>query len=85
MLYPLSTIDDVNGQHYTLQLSLYMWMILQIRPDLKPGKLKISWMQDGRMKKQFDVPYMKTEVENLIKWYIRDLKTKEEMKKCNTL
>jgi hypothetical protein len=44
MLYPLSAIDDVNGQHYTLQLSLYMWMILQIRPDLKPGKLKISWV-----------------------------------------
>lgn len=85
MLYPLSAIDDVNGQHYTLQLSLYMWMILQIRPDLKPGKLKISWVQDGRIKKNFEVPYMKAEVENLVKWYIRDLKTKEEMKKCNTL
>lgn len=85
MLYPLSSIDDVNGQHYTLQLSLYMWMILQIRPDLKPGTLKISWIQDGKLKKSFEVPYMKSEVENLIKWYVRDLKTKMEMQKCNTL
>ena len=26
--YPLSSLDDCNGIHYQLQLSLYMWMLL---------------------------------------------------------
>lgn len=83
--YPLSAIDDVNGQHYTIQLSLYMWMILQLRPDLKPGTLSIKWIQDMKVKKSFDVPYMEKEVSNLIKWYIKDLKLKEETNNCKEL
>lgn len=83
--FPLHGIDDVNGQHYTLQLSLYMWMILQLRPDLKPGTLNISWVQDMRVKKSFEVPYMKDEVDKLIQWYIKDLKLKQEMDKCREI
>jgi hypothetical protein len=83
--FPLHGIDDVNGQHYTLQLSLYMWMILQLRPDLKPGTLNISWVQDMRVKKSFEVPYMEAEVNQLIQWYIKDMRLKQEMDKCKEI
>jgi hypothetical protein len=41
MLAPVSHLDDCNLNHYTLQLSLYMFMILKHNPKLKPGTLTI--------------------------------------------
>ena len=38
---PLSHLDDCNLNHYTIQLSLYMYIILKHNPKLKPGTLKI--------------------------------------------
>ena len=38
---PLSHLDDCNLNHYTLQLSLYMFIILKHNPKLKPGTLTI--------------------------------------------
>lgn len=37
MLDPISHIEDCNLQHYSLQLSFYMYMILKHNPNLKPG------------------------------------------------
>lgn len=62
-----------------------MWMILQLRPDLKPGTLNISWVQDMRVKKSFEVPYMKDEINQLIQWYIKDIRLKQEMDKCKEI
>ena len=39
MMFPLQHLDDCNFNHYSLQLSLYMHMILKHNPGLKPGKL----------------------------------------------
>lgn len=41
MLPPVSHLDDCNLNHYALQLSLYMYMILKHNPRLKPGSLCI--------------------------------------------
>jgi hypothetical protein len=41
MLKPVGHLDDCNLNHYTLQLSLYMYMILKHNPKLKPGTLTI--------------------------------------------
>lgn len=41
LLPPVSHLDDCNLNHYTLQLSLYMYMILKHNPKLKPGVLTI--------------------------------------------
>lgn len=60
-------------------------MILQLRPDLKPGTLNISWVQDMRVKKSFEVPYMEAEVNQLIQWYIKDMQLKQEMDKCKEI
>jgi hypothetical protein len=42
MLAPVSHLDDCNYWHYTLQLSLYMYMIIKHNPKLKPGKLVLD-------------------------------------------
>jgi ATP-dependent exoDNAse (exonuclease V) beta subunit len=41
MYNPVSHLDDCNLSHYSLQLSLYMFMILKHNPKLKPGTLTI--------------------------------------------
>ena len=38
---PLSNLDDCNFNHYALQLSIYMYIILKHNPKLKPGKMFI--------------------------------------------
>lgn len=38
---PVAHLDDCNLNHYTLQLSLYMYIILKHNPKLKPGNLII--------------------------------------------
>lgn len=42
---PVAHLDDCNLQHYTLQLSIYMYIILKHNPKLKPGKLTIHHIQ----------------------------------------
>lgn len=39
MLFPLNHLDDCNMNHYALQLSVYMYIILKHNPNLKPGEL----------------------------------------------
>jgi hypothetical protein len=54
---PVSHLDDCNLNHYNLQLSLYMYIILKHNPRLKPGKLTIHHIlfeEAGRDK--FDNP-----------------------------
>ena len=41
MLGPVAHLDDCNLNHYNLQLSIYMYIILKHNPNLKPGKLVI--------------------------------------------
>lgn len=41
MMPPVSHLDDCNLNHYALQLSLYMYIILKHNPKLKPGTLTI--------------------------------------------
>ena len=88
MLDPLSHLDDCNLNHYALQLSFYMYMIIKHNPKLKPGKMVIEHIvfkeagkdaYDNRVVLydqfgepvvekivEYDVPYLKTEVINII-------------------
>jgi hypothetical protein len=45
MLGPLKHLDDCELNTYTLQLSLYMYIILKHNPMLKPGKIEIQHVQ----------------------------------------
>lgn len=41
MLAPVNHLDDCNLNHYNLQLSIYMYMILKHNPKLRAGKVII--------------------------------------------
>lgn len=41
MLPPVSHLDDCNLNHYALQLSMYMYMILKHNPRFTPGEMTI--------------------------------------------
>lgn len=50
MLPPVSNLDDCNFNHYALQLSIYMYIILKHNPKLKPGRIfihHITFETDG--------------------------------------
>lgn len=88
MLDPVTNLDDCNLNHYALQLSFYMYMILKHNPKLKAGKMIIEHIifkeagkdaYDNRVVLydvsgepvvdeivKYEVPYLKTEVINII-------------------
>lgn len=39
---PVSHVEDCNLQHYSLQMSIYMYIMLKHNPKLKPGTLTIQ-------------------------------------------
>jgi hypothetical protein len=41
LLSPVNNLDDCNFNHYSLQLSIYMYIILKHNPKLQPGKMYI--------------------------------------------
>ena len=50
---PISNLDDCNFNHYALQLSIYMYIILKHNPKLRPGKIflhHISFEKEGENK-----------------------------------
>lgn len=87
---PVAHLGDCNLNHYNLQLSLYMYMILKQNPHLRPGKLTIEHVlfekegenewgypiyktdKDGAPIVSaivpYELPYLKTEILDLIKW-----------------
>jgi hypothetical protein len=90
MSAPVSHLDDCNFNHYALQLSLYMYMIIKHNPLYKPGKMSLHHVIFEEVDKdkwgnpiaardtngdpivqdivQYDLPYLKTEITELIKW-----------------
>jgi len=43
--FPVNNLDDCHFNHYALQLSIYMYIILKHNPKLKPGKMFIHHVQ----------------------------------------
>ena len=39
MMFPIDNLDDCHFNHYAIQLSIYMYMILKHNPKLKPGRI----------------------------------------------
>jgi hypothetical protein len=61
MLGPVAHLDDCNLNHYTLQLSIYMYIILKHNPNLKPGKLTIHHIsfEEEEQADEFGYPIIK--------------------------
>jgi hypothetical protein len=90
MIGPCAHLENCNFNHYALQLSVYLYMMLKHNPRYKPGKLilhHVIFEKDGEDKfgnpiirknaqgdpivktiVPYEVPYLKTEVRNMINW-----------------
>jgi hypothetical protein len=78
---PFHHLDDCNFNHYTLQLSLYLYIILKHNPRLKPGKLTLHHVQfEEQARDKFDNPVYKIDeqgnfiVKNVIPYELPYLK-----------
>ena len=61
MAPPLTHLDDCHINHYALQLSLYMYMILKHNPSLKPGRLVLHHIifEEEDAKDEYGYPVLK--------------------------
>lgn len=58
MLQPLNHLDDCNYNHYALQLSIYMYIMLKHNPSLSPGEMLIHHIlfEESDKRDEFDYP-----------------------------
>jgi len=60
LLMPVNNLDDCNFNHYALQLSIYMYIILKHNPKLQPGKMYIHHVIfEEESKDEFGYPITK--------------------------
>lgn len=77
MYYPINNLDDHAMMHYTLQLSIYAWILQRINPEFNIKLLRILHV-DGKNKETiYDLDYKKADVERLLKHYKKTLKVKQ--------
>jgi len=77
MKYPLNDIEDCNYNIYTLQLSLYAYMLQQLNPEFNIRSLKLVHITRDGKQTTYDLEYRKNEIERMLKHYAKELKTKE--------
>ena len=77
MKYPLNNIEDCNYQHYTLQLSLYAYILQKLNPEFNIKELKLVHIARDGKQTVYDLEYRKDDVERMLKHYAKELKTKE--------
>lgn len=73
MKYPLNNLDDCNYSHYTMQLSVYAWMIQRIDPDAIIKDLILNHYDHDGNNTLYHCEYRKAEVERMLKDYKREL------------
>lgn len=81
MKYPLNKIPDVNYYHYTLQMSIYMWLLQQQYPDITCGGLFIWHIDHDGNETKYDCEYLKDDVERLLKHFKKQQKIHEELER----
>jgi ATP-dependent exoDNAse (exonuclease V) beta subunit len=70
MKFPLSHLDDCNFNHYALQLSIYMYIILKHNSKLRPGNMFIHHVQfeeDGKNEHGYPITSYTLEGDPVIK------------------
>lgn len=79
MKYPLDNIQESNYWIYSLQLSLYMYMIEKINPKFKCKKLAIIHIDRNGNETEYQCEYLKDDVTRMLLHYHRDQKMKSEL------
>lgn len=65
MKYPVNNLDDHTLNHYTLQLSLYAYMLQQINPNFNIKMLKLLHKAKDSEETEIEVPYLKDECKRI--------------------
>lgn len=81
MKYPLNNLQDCTLNHYFLQLSLYAYILQQLHPEFNISGLKIIHIDREGKETEIDVPYLKDDVERMLKHYKKQIIMKKELDK----
>lgn len=79
MKFPLDNIQESNYWIYSLQLSLYMYMIEKINPKFKCKKLAVIHIDRNGNETEYKCDYLKEDVIRMLLHYRRNQKIKAEL------
>lgn len=79
--FPLDNIQDSNFWIYSLQLSLYMYMIQQMNPKYKCKKLILIHIDRDGNETEYECQYLKEDIARMLLHYRRENKMKMELDK----
>lgn len=79
MKFPLDNLQATNYWEYSLQLSLYMYMIEQMNSKFKCKKLAIIHIDRDGKETEYECEYLKEEVCRMLLHYRRQQKIKSEL------
>ena len=85
MKYPLNNVMDCNFMHYTLQLSLYAYLLQQINPEFNIKSLKLIHIDHNNRESEYEIEYIKDTVEIMLKHYKKQLKIQQELERDATI
>lgn len=77
MKYPLNNLDDCNFMHYSLQLSVYAWMLQKIDPRFVIKKLILIHIDHDNCVTNYECEYLKKDVERMLGYYKNQLENEE--------
>lgn len=80
MLYPLHDMDECNFSHYTLQLSMYAWMLQHNNPEFQIKRLRLVHFDHNDNRTEYDIEYKKATVERLLRYWKSCAKIEERKK-----
>ena len=81
MKYPLNNLDDVNYNHYQLQLSTYAWMLQQLNPNFIIKDLILNHYDHNNKNTIYHCDYLKDEVEKMLNFYKKELIREQQREK----
>lgn len=81
MKYPLNNLQDCTLVHYQLQLSLYAYMLQVLHPEFNIKGLKLIHIDREQKETEYELPYLKDDVERMLKHYKKQLKIQAELDK----
>ena len=81
MKYPLNTLDDVNFNHYTMQLSTYAWMLQKIHPEFVIKDLVLVHFDHNNKQTIYHCEYRKHDVEKMLYHYKKELILEQQRNK----
>lgn len=71
MYHPVEHLDNVNWNHYQLQLSLYSYFLEAYGFKFKEGEIRhVIFEDDAHVEtKVYPIQYLKKEVQSILRWY----------------